>query len=1555
MTQLPATEAAKPADNLVTSLFSQFFGGPAYLEVATRLLKVSLKELYPALDIDPNNAAIGEPQWDIVNGEVVELFTNYETLSDMLCQLAILRTSIMLIEGHHYLTQRPVATPAVHLPVQIEEIARLLNELSPTVLIACQEQQLAYWNASHDASGPRWEALANTLRGFWNAQQIEGWTATECSMARALFFHPDDQERQSNSNPYDTHAYLIDIDAVENGQVEHVNEVAIAVLIGKIENKEVILTHSLRYGYERFDSQEALGASLGGQLLQLGRKKIQWRLYEPSGDFFSHYALQMIDMQINAIDAFGFAYETTTNDAEAPQDKQFASNIGKNKTNLDLGWVEDQLPDWLQNASSADQISFARHLKSLSALNSSHAGKTYQDDIPSISDFALTALKNRMQLEHPEAATLDLQKIEIEVRTVVAWGSFIVPGQIETTRFNILELAMQNLIAVPFGDKAIRSLDKSTPLPEWMTVAYIESLISEIDVGRTYPALIKRTLLDDPAQSQRRQELYTSQLRIQLPLLALQNKLRDVGGLDERGCRYVNALMEPNEADRKVDGQTIVLRKLAFVRQLQLGVSEDVVTNMFVIGPQDPDAGPCVLYQPMLEPQLCQYPSPSNLLYAIRQTASLRRSVLAWLPDAVRTAYSRYVFPRSMPSPWIVVDFITSPLASLADIGPVALSRNFVGGDFLPVLFKANASALVELADRQSVSDSESGWASFKQAGWMIFNLALPFLGSTAGTAAWIWQILDDIEQITQDDEKTDALAKWEAIVDVLLNLALAITTHAIDRTRTGNTKRQKALGGTLKETPQDTPKPVGVVEPKLVIEQLAPASYTEQTPGHYGVIHTYGALSTTPERLAKLLSSFNIKEPKEIGEPETEGVFQGLYEKDGSRYAKVDAKWFKVQAQGDQVFIVDARNLERTGPPLASDAHGQWRIDTSLRLRGDGSAGAKRRIRSDAVRRSAVLLAKLNRFEHTKPEKQVLLTQDVEAWNSASGIAKEDKRLAYLSTLKTQRESYEEALLTLIEWPAFESAPNYTGTRLSYLNAQVNFTFAEIGLLQERLTPILTKALNIVEAQDLMLEQQHIDDAQLMVTLSEDMIERLDYMQTRFERLKALGRKGCAFVKEHQGKLPSYTSDQLRLLQLDMYRHLCLTPDSLKTMPEGWEEVRQIVDNLTVACQALQDAVSEQSVIRLDEQIDALNSLTEQFTAIDEHLNYAAEEYKDSARPEQITRVSKRIELLKKRAARHLEGALDERSNLRRQPGPYMQRPRPRRKFIRARFWGMVSGEPRLSNTGEETDLLDVKNPITEQIIVTFHRKATGEWVPREKPGQPSVIPTLKISVAKGSALISGLEAFKAQAEAQALRPNRTPTGTGLIMHAHARRLLTISNAIKRALTQAQNNLSNETFETANTITPAERSSADTVRFRLESEARDLHILGYEIEQKITKQSPPTMSRVIWLRDRNLISITKQMTRRRIKGMDYDYLDRYEIKDKQTNKALWFADFHYSKSWLADHFFFSARLKTPEEINQGKTADSGGRLSQRQLIKFYRSTIAVDQAKDVFFAKEPS
>jgi hypothetical protein len=1536
---MTSTSNTRPKADPKEAVYNQLLAGPTYPEVAAVLLSDGLKKLYPTLNLDPHNTLVGEPSWDIVDDEIVRRPTRYETLSEMLAGLVNEKSDpVLLIEGLHFLTQLPLTEPEVHLPVRIDQIGRLLNELVPAMLTACQEQQLAYWNAPQGESGPLWHELSNTLRKAWDVTRIEGWTATECAMARQLFHYPDRKDRKDN-DPYDTHAYLIDIDKVDGPEVRRLGDTSLVVLIGTVDKKEVILTYSLNNGYEKFDSRQAFGESLPSHFVPGSYRKLQWRLFEPDGNIFDHKACGIIAEQVTILGTFPQTwaiYENTSPPANEETDDDAL-----------VALFQKQIPDWLLGASPTDQILFAQHMKRLSILNQAHAGKTYLDGIAPLKEYALGLLRKRMVSKHADASKLDLEAIEIEVRSPVVWGSFVVPGKIETTRFSLVELALQNLIALPLGDKIVKFVD-DTELPDWMTVAYVESLITQVDTGRVYPELIKQKLLDDPAESSRREKLYTSQLRIQLPMLALECKIRGLGHLDDRGYRYVAALMQPEEANRKVDGKTIVLRKLAFVPELQLGDAEDVVANMFIIGPEDSSAGPCLLYRPMMEPQLSQYPSFSNLLYAIKQTPSLRQSVLAWLPDGVRDDYGRFVFPDLLPSPWSIVAFVAAPLTSLANSGPVRLTDKTLGADFLPLLFKANADALVELADRQAVSNRENRWETFKRTGWLIFNLVLPYLGTTVGTAAWLWQIMDDIDKLTQRNDEANRPVKWEAFTDLLLNLALAIITHAIDRARAARSPNRAQASKEVREL-ESLPKP----EHQLVIEQLEPLSSTALPAEHYEPIRSSGALMGRSRETTRLLDALSIDEPAEPGQLQTEGALKGLYERSGSWYAKMAGSWFKVKVEGESVFIVDGKDPTREGPPLINDTHGTWHIDTRLRLRGIGSKGIRQKVIADAQGRRTELLASLNRFEEKKPQNQKLLTMQAKEMNEAAGPAKEIKRDEYVSLLKTQREHYEKALRTLMEWPLFQSRPDYARTRLGYLNAQIDFTFAEMEALQERFIPALNKAKGMITSGVEVLEQQHIDAAESMISVGDDMIERLDYMETRFTELKTVGYEGFEFVHRHRKKMPLYTGADLRMIKLDMYRHLCLSLESVESMPEGWEALNQVVDNATVAFQSLRDAIDERSVIRLDERIDAFGSLAEQFVAIGEHLQYLGNEYKGSVQPLQLARLRSGIATLEQWTLHHLGAALEERKNQRSSGAPYEQRPRPRKKFIRARFWGLVSGEPRLSKLMEETDWVDVKKPFSGEIIVTFHRKESGEWIPHLKPdAAPAAVPALNISVAKGNDLINGLAAFKAQIAETAKTPTQTPTGLGMILNAHAGRMEKISAAIKKALDQAQGVASNETFEL-----PAEqRRAAETLRAQLERESSALYILGFDMVLNLIKQRPPTMSSILWLKSRNQISITKQKSRQRIKTPPHGYLDRYEIKDVKTNKTLWFADFRYSKSWVPAYAFLSARLKTIEQASQETVEiEDIQPLTQRELVDHYRSEIAVDQAKEVFFHKARS
>lgn len=139
-----------------------------------------------------------------------------------------------MIEGLHFLTQLPITTPEVHLPVRIDQVGRLINELAPAMVPARQEQQLAYWNIPFGNYGPRWHQLSLTLRKLWDVKQVDGWTVAECDMARQLYLHPDRQDRK---DAYDSHAYLIEIDAIADNQKSHVSDNSLVVLIGTIDKK----------------------------------------------------------------------------------------------------------------------------------------------------------------------------------------------------------------------------------------------------------------------------------------------------------------------------------------------------------------------------------------------------------------------------------------------------------------------------------------------------------------------------------------------------------------------------------------------------------------------------------------------------------------------------------------------------------------------------------------------------------------------------------------------------------------------------------------------------------------------------------------------------------------------------------------------------------------------------------------------------------------------------------------------------------------------------------------------------------------------------------------------------------------------------------------------------------------------------------------------------------------------------------------------------------------------------------------------------------------------
>lgn len=237
--------------------------------------------------------------------------------------------------------------------------------------------------------------------------------------------------------------------------------------------------------------------------------------------------------------------------------------------------------------------------------------------------------------------------------------------------------------------------------------------------------------------------------------------------------------------------------------------------------------------------------------------------------------------------------------------------------------------------------------------------------------------------------------------------------------------------------------------------------------------------------------------------------------------------------------------------------------------------------------------------------------------------------------------------------------------------------------------------------------------------------------------------------------------------------------------------------------------------------------------------------------------------------------------------------------------------GEPRLEDLSTQTWLVEIRSPLTHQVLATFHEKPKGIWVERVRIPTPSTTPIdLQARIADGQALLDELPAFLERASTRAERPERTPFGIELLYHQHASRLERAVAAIESALTKS--NVSD---------TPA----ASEVRTALSQAVTDLYQRANQYVSTALKQHPPTVAGVEWLKNHDAITIEKTINRRRLKSATPDYLDEYTLSDHQTQEVLWYAHFHYSTDWTPAKAYLGT-LENPGRTQLG----CSGRCAQR-------------------------
>lgn len=443
------------------------------------------------------------------------------------------------------------------------------------------------------------------------------------------------------------------------------------------------------------------------------------------------------------------------------------------------GQPQNKMSDWIKNTSDANRFILHELTMELAGYMHRNNEHTYNSGIPDIRTYT----QNQLNALSPPPVPYDINDVEVLFHTPYGGtGAGFGFGAIQTTKMALSDAFIQNLAGLPGGSIEVRHKPTGTLIPALGKEGALKALIEKVNVGKNYPDLLKRELLDDPAKKAERQLRFVQQVPIELKMKALELTAKGASGFDNAmGFRYLQAVLDPTPGTKSVNGNEITMRPLAFVPEP--GASPDIVENMYLIEPKDSTVGPHVLYRPLMaDAPLMQFPSRKALMEAIQKPGKLQNDILAWMPDeTTRTVYAHGGFsePHLHRNRVFIDDFTipstpAAPTLATTGAGIDDIGAKLQAGQLMSHLYEANAKTVTTLAEQQTVSNAESRWATLKEGGFLVLNAVLPALRGPAaviGLALQTQGILGDIETLANEKDGH----KEAAVTDLLTNLAILV------------------------------------------------------------------------------------------------------------------------------------------------------------------------------------------------------------------------------------------------------------------------------------------------------------------------------------------------------------------------------------------------------------------------------------------------------------------------------------------------------------------------------------------------------------------------------------------------------------------------------------------------------------------------------------------------------------------------------------------------------------------------------------------------------------
>ena len=1546
-----------PAQNAVREQFASL---PSLEAVARQMLAQAIAQHYPTLkiDLERTRLAVPFPQ----GGWALQSFM--ARVMGYLGNGAELNLSPVNGKAYYLTDNAPdwLTVPEGELDMKI--IEKLAKELTWRLPIGLQNALTDFWRQDSGSGGNRWQWLSDVLKDTLSISALQQPDLTDAAR-KALYQvinFPEREERIREYGDSAVRAYWIKSTLLSAGQAHSRLNSSIV-----FASADQVLEYKPGSAARVFKDMDALSQNWSDQMRQLYTvEEIHLDRFELEGNAFDACAAAILNQQLADLSLLKLPASIGWRALQAvyleiTDTSDFFILAPKANTET-LQTLKKQLPDWLINASATDQALYRQYSLALSSAKKFNKGQTYLSGLSDIHSYAADVLYQQMQLDQQRieqntavrsrADTFHPNDIELTFLTAAGLPGAV--GIVEPVTMSLTDLAVKNLLGLPKGRLTLRhrlGLD----LPAWLTPAYItrrDGLIEQVNIGKAYPERVESVLLMDTTGAQAREKIFAQHIRAQLPLEALELSLKNENGVTALGARYVAAVVRTSASGRKVNGAAVVIRHLALVRMPE--ATSDIISNMYIIEPANSEVGPHLLYRPLYTPTLLEFPTRTDLLAAIAEPGELQNSVLIWLDDIARPIYEH----GGMKEPHYVRFGLGSEFAPIEKPKPAQLATNGTSdellqylnnGQLMQYLYGSNARALVELADEDSVSDSESRWGVLLEGANLVFNtlLLLPGLPRplmlTGGLLAIVNAASQDIPALASDDPATLELAT----ADVLLNVGMLLFHQAISVVPRLDVLPEHVMPLALQpfappRIAEQWPKPPA---PKIIPGTVALAG---EFPNADSTILDFSFASArnrlTPGQ-KKRLKSFKVARPEKLPPAHSTGLHKGLFQFDQRWHALIDQDLYPVNVDPDGVaVIVSASDTTLHGPAVKPDENGKWALDLRLRLQG---GMPPRRI-------AAYLQKKTDRINQLKDELQAFYTQEVslhkavDIAQSALIHAKNDPRFTP-EQVSTLGEKLDFALQRQLS--AYQQLLESNKERI-----ELQIPFHEqivISLLQklfDNLAKFLARSVHEQVAllkkwpqfsrPGLQLERAGDADPEgFMQFIREEIacndrtIQRLELRNSYIDQLYNLSPAGVEAADRLTSLLSKdeHTSLTLKAFQLDCLK-LASTKTSAGTLIES---------NLDHAIDPLKEHLhthNELNTLELDpsKRLDVLDSLVQHYGQTLDALQGIGILNAEELDLEYFNKLRQLLESLYQDVTMQLAAEIKPPPK----PGRSARKRRPsapgkaQRKMINVRGKGKLIGEVKAAGKEWPIEVIEVRSDYDNQLLSTYSQHG-DEWVAIQTVAPQSPIERRALNIIKGDArrLFGQVEEHLRKAR-QSMNLYQHPEAIEELLSQEATKLDKIATELHFAL-QAQ--------------PPAARLANDQILVdNLRSAYRRMLNEGQALRIQLSLELPPTHGNLQYLLDLRRVQIAGLGKRIQLQGQRQDFIQEYAVNDRQ-GAPLWYAHFHYPAADTPKQDYAVAHLKTREQRKLGYYSQLADAQGRQAVLSVHRSQIGRAMAERWF------